>query len=207
MFLLKIDDGARKIGYAMWLGLVAIAVLRPFYRKHAKDCQEINAMSLKVKAPLSLRPALYLSFALAACSGALSTNAVANQQLMSKVDATSGRNLGHYANFNQWLADFRRYAAQQGISESTLVSAFDGLRYRERVIELDRYQPEFVRPIWQYLDTAVSSTRINNGLEKLAAHRDTAQQMQQRYGVPAEIIVAIWGIESNYGSNFHSLDT
>lgn len=163
-------------------------------------------MSLKVKGPLSLRPALYLSFALAAGSGTLSTNAVANQQLMSEVDAQAAEQVS-YANFNQWLADFRRYAAQQGISEATLASAFDGLRYRERVIELDQYQPEFVRPIWQYLDTAVSSTRINNGLEKLAAHRGTAQQMQQRYGVPAEIIVAIWGIESNYGSNFGDFST
>ncbi|HBP80038.1 MAG TPA: lytic murein transglycosylase, partial [Halomonas sp.] len=112
-----------------------------------------------------------------------------------------------YANFNQWLSEFRRYAANQGISEATLASAFDGLRYRERVIELDRYQPEFVRAIWQYLDSAVSTTRITNGQEKYAQHRETAQQMQQRYGVPAEIIVAIWGVESNYGSNFGDFST
>ncbi|MGS2744165.1 lytic murein transglycosylase [Halomonas sp. LS-001] len=106
-----------------------------------------------------------------------------------------------YASFNAWLEAFRRDAAAEGISPRAL-SALDNVRYLERVIELDRYQPEFVRPVWEYLDSAVSSTRVTNGREKLAEHRQTAAQMQQRYGVPAEIIVAIWGIESNYGGNF-----
>lgn len=125
------------------------------------------------------------------------------QNLMAEVDSQAAE-AAHYADFRAWREDFRRYAASQGVSEQTLTQALDNARYRERVIELDRYQPEFVRPTWEYLDTAVSSTRINNGREKLADHRDTAEQMEQRYGVPAEIIVAIWGIESNYGSNFGS---
>lgn len=114
---------------------------------------------------------------------------------------TQPQNTG--ASFNAWLADFRRDAAAQGISPRAL-SALDNVRYLERVIELDRHQPEFVRSIWEYLDSAVSRARITNGREKLAEHRQTALQMQQRYGVPAEIIVAIWGIESNYGGNFGS---
>ncbi|GAB2592628.1 lytic murein transglycosylase [Nitrincola alkalisediminis] len=108
-----------------------------------------------------------------------------------------------YANFDAWLEAFRRDAAAQGISPRAL-SALDNVRYLERVIELDRFQPEFVRPIWEYLEGAVSSARINNGRIKLAEHRQTAMQMEQRYGVPAEVIVAIWGIESSYGSNFGS---
>lgn len=59
--------------------------------------------------------------------------------------------------FDQWLADFRRQARSEGISEDTLARALDGVRYRPRVIELDGSQPEFVRPVWQYLDTAVSN--------------------------------------------------
>jgi lytic murein transglycosylase len=130
----------------------------------------------------------------------------ASQKLMSEVDAQAATDVS-YANFQQWLQEFRQYAAGQGISEATLSNALDGVRYRERVIELDSYQPEFVRPIWEYLDTAVSSTRINTGREKFADYRETALQMQQRFGIPAEIIVAIWGIESNYGSNFGDFST
>ncbi|MDT8880234.1 lytic murein transglycosylase [Halomonas saccharevitans] len=111
------------------------------------------------------------------------------------------------ANFQGWLSRFRREARAEGIAEATLAQALDGLRYRPRVIELDRSQPEFVRPIWQYLDSAVSSTRVSNGQARLAEHRDTAREMERRYGVPAEVIVAIWGIESNYGGNFGDFST
>ena len=108
--------------------------------------------------------------------------------------------------FQEWLANFRRDAASEGISSQAL-SALDNVRYIERIVELDRHQPEFVRPIWDYLDGAVSRTRIANGKARLAEHRQTALEMQQRYGVPAEIIVAIWGIESDYGRNFGNFST
>ncbi|MDR5899091.1 lytic murein transglycosylase [Halomonas vilamensis] len=129
--------------------------------------------------------------------------AAAEQNLLAEVDTQAAVEV-HYADFRAWREDFRQYAASQGISERTLTQALDNVRLRKRVIELDRYQPEFVRPIWEYLDTAVSRTRINNGREKLGDYRGTAEQMEQRYGVPAETVVAIWGIESNYGSNFGS---
>jgi len=109
--------------------------------------------------------------------------------------------------FDSWLAGFRREARAEGIGEATLSRALDGLRYRPRVIELDRAQPEFVRPIWDYLDTAVSASRVTNGRQRLHNHRGTAREMARRYGVPAEVIVAIWGIESNYGSNFGDFST
>ncbi|MDX5379216.1 MAG: lytic murein transglycosylase [Halomonas sp.] len=109
--------------------------------------------------------------------------------------------------FQTWLRDFRRQARSEGIGEATLARALDGVRYRPRVIELDRTQPEFVRPIWQYLDSAVSQTRISQGRARLDEHRETARRMEQRYGVPAEVVVAIWGIESNYGGNFGDFST
>ncbi|WP_163558542.1 lytic murein transglycosylase [Halomonas sp. NO4] len=109
--------------------------------------------------------------------------------------------------FAVWLASFRRQARDQGIAPATLARALDGLRYRPRVIELDRSQPEFVRPIWEYLDSAVSAARVTNGRERLAEHRATAREMERRYGVPAEILVAIWGVESNYGGNFGDFST
>lgn len=109
--------------------------------------------------------------------------------------------------FTAWLARFRQEARAAGISSATLSRALDDIRYRPRVIELDRSQPEFVRPIWQYLDSAVSAQRVTTGRARLAEHRDTARRMEQQYGVPAEVIVAIWGIESNYGGNFGDFST
>lgn len=111
------------------------------------------------------------------------------------------------ANFSAWVDAFRRHAQSEGISSETLDEAFANVRYQPRIIELDRSQPEFVRPIWEYLDTAVSSSRIDQGRSKLDEHRATAREMEQRYGVPGEVVVAIWGIESNYGGNFGSFST
>lgn len=163
-------------------------------------------MSRNFSAGRPFRPLVCASFIAALSTPFAGSVALADSQLMTEVDTQAATEVS-YANFQQWLQEFRQYAANQGISEATLSSALDGVRFRERVIELDGYQPEFVRAIWEYLDTAVSSTRINTGREKLAAHRDTALEMQQRFGIPAEIIVAIWGIESNYGSNFGDFST
>ncbi|WP_447553482.1 lytic murein transglycosylase [Vreelandella sp. EE22] len=168
---------------------------------------KINKLaSLKVNASVSYKSVRLGALGLALGGLMAALPAQANLQLMSEVDARAAQEFRH-ANFNEWLSEFRRYARNQGISEATLRDAFDGLRYRERVIELDRYQPEFVRAIWEYLDSAVSDARVSNGREKLQAHRQIADQMQNRFGVPAEIIVAIWGIESNYGSNFGDFST
>lgn len=111
------------------------------------------------------------------------------------------------AAFDTWVASFRRQAAGEGIDPATLEEAFGRVSFQPRILEFDRSQPEFTRQIWSYLDTAVSDSRISNGRENLAAHRETADAVSREYGVPAEIIVAIWGIESNYGSNFGDFET
>lgn len=104
--------------------------------------------------------------------------------------------------FRDWLAGFRRKALDRGIADATLTTALDGAEYLPRVIELDRSQPEFTRQIWDYLDTAVSDTRVETGRNRLAEHRDAIEAAATRYGLRPEILVAIWGLESNYGGNF-----
>ncbi len=102
--------------------------------------------------------------------------------------------------FAQWVTDFSRFARQAGIDETTLHAAFDTVRIVPRVIELDQAQPEFTRTIWGYLDSALSPQRIARGQDKLLQLRPGIDDIAARYGVPAEILVAIWGMESNYGS-------
>ena len=111
------------------------------------------------------------------------------------------------AAFDAWVADFRQQAAAEGIDQATLAEAFDPVSYQPRILEYDRSQPEFTRQVWSYLDSAVSAQRISTGRARLAEHRATADQVTQQYGVPGEVIVAIWGIESNYGSNFGNFET
>jgi lytic murein transglycosylase len=103
-----------------------------------------------------------------------------------------------------WLAGFRAQARQAGIDEATLQAAFSEVRYLPRIVELDRAQPEFTRSVWDYLDRAVSAQRVARGLERMAQARADLDAAATRYGVAAELIAAIWGIESNFGSDVGS---
>ena len=106
----------------------------------------------------------------------------------------------HSQKFARWVSEFKTSARAAGITEATLQSALDGVRFIPRVIELDRAQPEFTRAVWDYLDSAVSAQRIVRGQDKLLQLKPVLDAAAMRYSVPAEILVAIWGMESNYGS-------
>ena len=108
------------------------------------------------------------------------------------------------SSFAHWKQEFAPRARAAGISEPTLKSALASAKLQPSIIKLDRSQPEFTRTPWQYLDTAVSAQRIKTGKLKMQEYEAALQSASQRYGVPAEIITAIWGMESNYGSNFGS---
>lgn len=110
-------------------------------------------------------------------------------------------------NFSDWLVAFRASARAAGIREATLNAAFDHLQELPRVVELDRAQPEFSRAVWDYLDSAVSATRVTRGVAKLKEVQAEADAAAARYGVPANVLVAIWGLESNYGSNYGDIPT
>lgn len=99
--------------------------------------------------------------------------------------------------FEAWKRDFARKALDAGISEKTVRSALEPARLQRRAVQLDRSQPEFTRTPWQYLDSAVSAQRIAQGRAKLREAAAPLQAASQRHGVPAEVIAAIWGMESN----------
>lgn len=104
--------------------------------------------------------------------------------------------------FAQWIASFRESARAAGIDEATLHIALDGVRLRPRAVEQDRAQPEFTRALWDYLDAIISPQRIAAGQQKLAQLQAEADAASTRYGVPGPILMAVWGLESNYGSNY-----
>ncbi len=103
--------------------------------------------------------------------------------------------------FEAWKQGFRATALAQGIEPRLFDTAFQGVSPNEDVIGFDRFQPEFSKPIWDYLDTAVSQDRIVEGRQNLRQMRRLLRRVENRYKVDAEVIVAIWGLESNYGQN------
>lgn len=121
---------------------------------------------------------------------------------VDRVERMAAARMGRVADpgFAAWIEDFIPRAQAQGISRATLEAAFSGVQLAERVIELDRNQAEFSRALWEYLDTAVSDTRVRNGRAAFAEHADALRRIEARYGVEAEVVVAIWGLESAYGA-------
>lgn len=101
--------------------------------------------------------------------------------------------------FAAWLASFRQEALQAGISATTFDQAFAGVTLDPSIIQADQGQPEFTRPVWEYLDNALASQRVIRGRILLRRHLSTLGRIEHRYGVPPEILVAIWGLESNFG--------
>lgn len=87
-----------------------------------------------------------------------------------------------------------------GVSATTFDTAFANINYNETVVDRDRNQSEFSKAIWDYLDTAVSDVRIQNGQRALRNNADLMNSIESTYGVDKEIVVAIWGLESAYGA-------
>lgn len=142
-------------------------------------------------------------------SGPLTSPHTASTQPTTSVDggaiagqAQAGSEASVEQRFAQWLAKFRETARAAGIDEATLHSALDGVRLRPRIVELDRTQPEFTRTIWDYLDAATSPQRVARGRQKLLQFSTETDAASTRYGVPVNILMAVWGMESNYGSNY-----
>ena len=104
------------------------------------------------------------------------------------------------AGFQRWIRSFRSRALSAGISERTFDRAFQGVRYDSKVIERDRNQSEFTKTIWDYLDTAASDSRVRNGKDALRKQRKVLDAIEARYGVDKEVVVAVWGLESAYGT-------
>ncbi|QXH94255.1 lytic murein transglycosylase [Pseudomonas ogarae] len=101
--------------------------------------------------------------------------------------------------FAQWQAGFRKEALAAGIRDDLFDRAFIGVSPDMSVIKADRSQPEFTRPVWEYLDGALSPLRVNKGKSLIQQNAQVLQSIEQRYGVDREALVAVWGMESNFG--------
>ncbi len=111
-------------------------------------------------------------------------------------DLRPARNTGYDA----WVTSFRARASRQGISEEVLEASFRNTGFLPGVVTRDRNQTEFTRTLEDYLAIAASEERVRNGRAAYRQHRAVLETLEDRYGVDAEIITAIWGLESSYGA-------
>lgn len=101
--------------------------------------------------------------------------------------------------FEDWLPEFRRKARTAGISERTIDEALGNIKPIRTVVELDRRQPESIMSFRDYAQRAVDP-RVAQGREMMRRYATELRDVERQYGVPAEYIVALWGMETNYGT-------
>ena len=107
--------------------------------------------------------------------------------------------------FQQFIGEIKQEAGKKGIDDKYL-AALDRLRPNEEVQRLAARQPEYVKPIWSYLVHMVTEERLRLGRRELKNREAFLDGLEKKYGVPRGILIAIWGVETNYGGNKGSFD-
>src|SRR5215470_2435728 len=103
--------------------------------------------------------------------------------------------------FNAWLADFKREAATQGISQRAIGSALDGIAADPAVLSRDRRQGVFSQTFEQFSGRMISADRMRRGTALLGRHAAVFARIERQFGVPGPVLTAIWGLETDYGVN------
>ena len=105
------------------------------------------------------------------------------------------------AGFDAWLAQFKQQAAAQGISPATISRALAGVTYDPTVVRLDRSQKSFKLSFEEFYARRVGPGLMRRGQALMRQHQATLERIEKRFGVPAPILISIWGLETNYGAD------
>jgi membrane-bound lytic murein transglycosylase B len=108
--------------------------------------------------------------------------------------------------FNEWLVGFKGRAIAQGVSKETADNALKNAKFLERIVALDRKQPEFFEKTYEYLDKRVDEKRIQAAKNLLNENSALLEKVNTKFKVDKEILVALWGIETNFGVNKGKVD-
>jgi lytic murein transglycosylase len=103
-------------------------------------------------------------------------------------------------NFGSWLADFKREAAAQGISQRVISQSLDGVTFNPRAVQLDRAQRVFSQSFLQFSDRMVAQYRLTKGAQLIRKYGSIFSRIEKQYGVPAPVIVGFWGLETDFGA-------
>ncbi len=109
--------------------------------------------------------------------------------------------------FDEWLSEFKQEAAQAGISRSVVDSALSNVSYDEDVISHDRGQRAFGQSFATFSSRHITAYGIKKGRNLLRRYAEPLQTIESRYGVPGQVLIAIWGLETGFGSTTGKYET
>ena len=102
--------------------------------------------------------------------------------------------------FVEWLENIKNIATKEGISQETVNSSLRDIAINERVLELDKSQPEFTLTLDEYLNNTTPKSRMLKGKKLYSEHKDLLLRIYSKYGVQPRFILALWGIETSFGT-------
>ena len=109
-------------------------------------------------------------------------------------------------NFDTWLASYKEYALKKGISQKTIDTTFKNVKFLEQVIRYDRKQPEFFEDTITYVNKRANVTRVKNAKKLLKKNKDLFIDVENKFSVEKEVLLALWGIETNFGKHVGKMD-
>ena len=108
--------------------------------------------------------------------------------------------------FNEWLKNFKKYSLQKGISESTFNLVMKDAKFLPKVIEYDRYQPEFYEDTKTYISKRSGKKKVVSGINIYKKNKMLIDKVEQLFDVEKELLLALMGIETNYGTYVGKMD-
>jgi len=108
--------------------------------------------------------------------------------------------------FNIWLKKFKITAQNEGITEETINNSLKNAKYLEQVIKYDRYQPEFFEDTKTYINKRATHSRMLKGKALLIKNQKLFDEVEKKFNVEKELLLALWGIETNFGKHVGKMD-
>ncbi len=108
--------------------------------------------------------------------------------------------------FELWLKSFKILAKKQGISESTIINTLDNSKFLPKVIEYDRYQPEFYEDTFTYINKRATNYKVKKGISLFKKEEKTINKIEKEFSVNKELLIALMGIETNFGKYLGKMD-
>ncbi len=108
--------------------------------------------------------------------------------------------------FDQWLQEFKTKAISSGISENVVKEIMSDAKFLPKVIEYDRYQPEFYEDTFTYIKKRTSSRKIKEGLKLYSKEKKIIETVEKDFDIEKELLLALMGIETNFGKYLGKMD-
>ena len=110
------------------------------------------------------------------------------------------------SSFSEWKSNFKILALSKGISESTIDKVMNDARFLPKVIEYDRYQPEFYEDTFTYIKKRSSNRKIKEGIRLYKKEKSIIETVEKEFEVEKELLLALMGIETNFGKYLGKMD-